>query len=93
MSGLRQPVDDRRGRYVYGAPAPGPCRTDRIISAMNNIEAAFVLIRAEANKRIKDADHHDYVGTVHEVMLEVNDRCGQLMIATRELEKKNGTVS
>ena len=59
---------------------------------MNNIEAAFVLIRAEADRRIEDADHHDYVddyvGTIHEVMMEVSSLCGELMKATREEEWK-----
>ena len=54
---------------------------------MNNIEAAFVLIRAEADKRKKDTNHHDYVSTLYEVMMEASAKCGELMKITREIER------
>ena len=54
---------------------------------MNNIEAAFILIRAEADRRIEDANHHDYVSTLYEVMMEVSAKCGELMKIKREIER------
>lgn len=55
---------------------------------MNNIEAAFTLIQAEASRRIKDHGG-DYCGKLTEVSQEVDQKILQLMKLTREEERKN----
>ena len=55
---------------------------------MNNIEAAFTLIQAEANKRIKDGGG-DYCGKLVDVSQEVDKKVLQLMKEIREEERRN----
>jgi hypothetical protein len=55
---------------------------------VNNIETAFVLIRAESDRRIKDGNHHDCVGTVYELMMEVSAKCDELMRIQRKKEQE-----
>lgn len=55
---------------------------------MDNTEAAFILIQAEASKRIKEHGG-DYCGKLVEVSQEVSDKILQLMKLTREEERRN----
>lgn len=55
---------------------------------MDNIEAAYVLIVAEADRRIKDGGG-DYCGKLVEVTQEVDTKILHLMKVTREEERRN----
>lgn len=56
---------------------------------MDNIEAAYTLIVAEADRRIKKGG--DYCGKLVEVAQEVDAKIIQLMKVSREEERKNAT--
>ena len=55
--------------------------------AIDNVEAAFTLIQAEASRRIK-ALGGDYCGKLTEVSQEVDQKLLQLMKLTREEERR-----